>query len=224
VRGLGALLLEQTTLGAPAADAIITAMLQGIRRMGLGSLPWDEACRQFQARVCSLHHWLPDGGWPDLGDETLLATLDDWLAPWLNGISRRDHLRRLDLQGALKATLGWERQQQLEQLAPTHLTVPSGSRKKLHYSVDGAVPVLAVKLQELFGLAETPAIAGGDMAVMLHLLSPAQRPIQVTQDLESFWRNTYPEVKKELKGRYPKHPWPDDPWRAVATARTTRRH
>ncbi|MCW8917677.1 MAG: ATP-dependent helicase HrpB [Gammaproteobacteria bacterium] len=224
VRALGALILEESKLTAPDSDAITTAMLQGIRQMGLEALPWDEECRQLQARVCSLRHWLPDGGWPDLSDAALLATLDEWLAPRLNGISRRDHLRRLDLKAALQPLLGWERQQQLDNLAPTHLTVPSGSRKKLHYQVDGAVPVLAVKLQELFGLAETPAIAGGRVAVVLHLLSPAQRPIQVTQDLRSFWHNTYPEVKRELKGRYPKHPWPDDPWSAVATARVKSRY
>lgn len=219
VRGLGALVLEQGVLATPDAEAISKAMLQGIRRMGLESLPWDEECRQLQARVCSLHQWLPDADWPELSDEALLATLDEWLAPWLTNISRRDHFKRLDLMAALLAILGWERQQQLAQLAPTHLTVPSGSRKKLHYSVDGLPPVLAVKLQELFGLAETPTLAQGRLAVMLHLLSPAQRPIQVTQDLVSFWHNTYPEVKKELKGRYPKHPWPDDPWSAQATAR-----
>jgi ATP-dependent helicase HrpB len=224
VRGLGALIMAESKLTAPDSDAITTAMLQGVRQMGLESLPWDEECRQLQARVCSLRRWLPDAGWPDLSDATLLATLDGWLTPWLNNISRRDHLKRIDLKGALKALLGWERQQQLDNLAPTHLTVPSGSRKKLHYQPDGAVPVLAVKLQELFGLAETPAIAGGKVPVMLHLLSPAQRPIQVTQDLQSFWRNTYPEVRKELKGRYPKHPWPDDPWSAVATARVKSRY
>jgi ATP-dependent helicase HrpB len=186
--------------------------------MGLESLPWDEECRQLQARVCSLRQWLPEAGWPDLSDEVLLTTLDEWLAPWLNNISRRDHLKRVDLNAALKSLLGWERQQQLEQLAPAQLTVPSGSRKKLHYQVDGTPPVLAVKLQELFGLEQTPSLARGRQPVMLHLLSPAQRPIQVTQDLVSFWHNTYPEVKKELKGRYPKHPWPDDPWNAQATA------
>ncbi len=219
VRGLGALILEESKLNAIDGDAITTAMLQGIRQMGLESLPWDESSRQLQARVCSLHQWLPDDDWPDLSDETLLQTLDEWLTPWLNNISRRDHLKRLDLSAALKALLGWERQQQLDSLAPTHLTVPSGSRKKLHYSTDGTPPVLAVKLQELFGLAETPSLARGKQPVMLHLLSPAQRPIQVTQDLNSFWHNTYPEVKKELKGRYPKHPWPDDPCSAQASAR-----
>ncbi len=219
VRGLGALVLEEGKLASPDSEAIAQAMLEGIRQMGLDALPWDEECRQLQARVCSLHAWLPDDDWPDLGDEALLDTLEEWLAPWLNGISRRDHLKRLDLRAALLATLGWERQQELDRLAPTHLQVPSGSRKKLQYSIDGAPPVLAVKLQELFGLAETPAVAHGQVAVMLHLLSPAQRPLQVTQDLVSFWHNTYPEVKKEMKGRYPKHPWPDDPWSAEATSR-----
>lgn len=220
VRSLGALILEENKPDILNVEAITTAMLQGIRQMGLEVLPWDEECRQLQARVCSLRHWLPGDEWPDLSDPSLLATLGEWLAPWLSNISRRGHLKRLDLKAALLAILGWERQQQLDELAPIHIEVPSGSRKKLHYSTDGTPPVLAVKLQELFGLAQTPALARGRAPVMLHLLSPAQRPIQVTQDLESFWHNTYPEVKKELKGRYPKHPWPDDPWSAKATART----
>ena len=133
--------------------------------------------------------------------------------------TRREHLARLDLAAILRARLAWPQAQRLDALAPTHLEVPSGSRLKLAYSPDGAAPVLAVKLQEMFGLADTPRIAAGRIAVTLHLLSPAQRPIQVTQDLRGFWERTYAEVRKELKGRYPKHPWPDDPWTAVPTAR-----
>ncbi len=218
VRSLGALELETAPLDKPAPQALIAAMLEGIRALGLAVLPWDEEKRQLQARVLSLRHWFPDEGWPDLSDTALLAHLDAWLAPHLNGISRRAHLARLDLGAALKAALGWELARRLDEAAPTHITVPSGSRKRLHYEA-GQPPVLAVKLQELFGLADTPRIAGGRVAVMLHLLSPAQRPIQVTQDLRGFWQRTYAEVKKELKGRYPKHPWPDDPWSAAPTAR-----
>lgn len=131
---------------------------------------------------------------------------------------------RLKLDEILRNQLDWNTQQQLEQMAPTHLQVASGSRKRLEYHQNGSPPVLAVKLQELFGMADTPTVAGGKVAVMLHLLSPAQRPLQVTQDLRSFWDNTYPEVKKEMKGRYPKHPWPDDPWHALPTARVKPRH
>lgn len=222
-RRLGALVLAQRPLPQPEPETLLDAMLEGVREMGLESLPWNEEARQLQARLLSLHQWLPGEDWPDLSDAQLLATLEEWLAPYLSGMNRREHLSRLNLADILRNTLDWDKQQRLEQAAPTHLQVPSGSRKKLSYSSDAAPPVLAVKLQELFGLADTPTVAGGRVAVMLHLLSPAQRPIQVTQDLKSFWNNTYAEVKKELKGRYPKHPWPDDPWRAEATARTKRK-
>lgn len=219
-RRLGALVLSQRALQQPMPEAMVTAMLEGIRAMGLECLPWNEEARQLQARVLSLRQWLPEEVWPDLSDDVLLAGLEEWLAPYLNGMNRRAHLAKLNLADLLRNSLDWDKRQRLEQAAPTHLQVPSGSRKKLTYSSDASPPVLAVKLQELFGLADTPTVAGGKMAVKLHLLSPAQRPLQVTQDLKSFWDNTYPEVKKEMKGRYPKHPWPDDPWNALPTART----
>ncbi len=214
-----ALVLERRPAETADPEGQVAAMIDGIRAMGLECLPWDAEARQLQARLLSLRAWLPEAGWPDVADAALLDTLEEWLAPYLNGISRRSHLSRLDLKAALLACLDWNQQQRLNELAPSHLQVPSGSRKRLEYADDGAPPVLAVKLQEMFGLADTPRIAGGRVAVMLHLLSPAQRPIQVTQDLRGFWERTYAEVKKELKGRYPKHPWPDDPWSAQATAR-----
>ncbi len=147
-----------------------------------------------------------------------MANLESWLGPWLNGINRRGQLQKLELREILRNRLSWEQRKQLEQLAPTHLQVPSGSRKQLEYAA-GAPPVLAVRLQEVFGMTQTPTVCQGQVAVLLHLLSPAQRPIQVTQDLAGFWQRTYSEVKKELKGRYPKHYWPDDPYQAEATAR-----
>lgn len=223
-RRFGALVLAQRPLPpASAQEALVQAMVEGVRDLGVEALPWNEESRQLQARIASLRCWQPEAAWPDFTDTALLASLDEWLAPYLSGITRRDHLARLDLPAILKARLDWEQQQQLERLAPAHLAVPSGSRKRIEYSPDGAPPVLAVKLQELFGLAQTPSVADGKVAVMLHLLSPGQRPIQVTRDLRSFWDNTYPEVRKELKGRYPKHPWPDDPWNAVPTARAKAR-
>ncbi|PKM45361.1 MAG: ATP-dependent helicase HrpB [Gammaproteobacteria bacterium HGW-Gammaproteobacteria-1] len=218
VRGLGALELESAPLDKAAPERMTAALLDGIRQMGLTVLPWDDETRQLQARVESLRQWSPEEGWPDLSDAALLATPEQWLAPYLNGMSRRSHLSRLELKSILRDSLGWERAQRLDSEAPTHLKVPSGSHKRLHYE-PGQPPVLAVKLQELFGLADTPRVAHGKVAVMLHLLSPAQRPIQVTQDLKGFWERTYAEVRKELKGRYPKHPWPDDPWTATPTAR-----
>ena len=143
------------------------------------------------------------------------------MALYLDGVTRREHLADIDLASALHAMLDWRQQKRLEEGAPTHLPVPSGSRVRLDY-MPGEPPVLAVKLQEMFGLSDTPRVAWGKIAVTLHLLSPARRPIQVTQDLRGFWERTYAEVKKELKGRYPKHPWPDDPWNAIPTARTRR--
>jgi ATP-dependent helicase HrpB len=153
--------------------------------------------------------------WPDVSDEALLGSLESWLAPWLDRITRRDQLAKLDLRGGLHGMLDWNAQRRLDELAPTHLSVPSGSRVALDYS--GGSPTLAVRLQEVFGLMESPRVAGGGVPVTLELLSPARRPVQVTRDLASFWSRGYHEVKKELKGRYPKHYWPDDPHEAVAT-------
>ena len=191
-------------------------MLHGIREMGIACLPWNKGLRAWQRRVRFLHRLEPRH-WPDVSDEALLATLEDWLGPYLHGITRRAHLADLDLHAALTGLLNWEQQRALDELAPTHITVPSGSRISIDY--DNDPPVLAVRLQELFGLKETPRIVGGRVALLLHLLSPARRPVQVTQDLAGFWANSYFDVRKDLKGRYPKHHWPDDPLQAQATAR-----
>ena len=217
-RRLGAVILARAPLADADPAALRQAMLNGVRRLGLDSLPWRDELHDWRARVLSLRHWFPEDGWPDLSDGWLAAHLDEWLAPWLDGMTRREHLPRLNLAAALQSLLDHRQRAQLNDLAPTHLPVPSGSRLRLRYT-PGEPPVLAVKLQELFGLGDTPRIAAGRIAVTLHLLSPAQRPIQVTQDLRGFWERTYAEVKKELKGRYPKHPWPDDPWTATPTRR-----
>ncbi|MCK9531979.1 MAG: ATP-dependent helicase HrpB [Gammaproteobacteria bacterium] len=220
---LGALVLESKPLATPPPGAITAALLDAVRSRGLSVLPWSDTARELVARVESLRHWLPEEGWPDLSEAALLGTLEDWLAPYLDGLTRLEHLVRLNLYDILLARLDWAMQKRLEEGAPTHIAVPSGSRKRLTYKV-GESPVLAVKLQEMFGQADTPRVAFGKVPVTLHLLSPAQRPIQVTQDLKGFWERTYAEVKKELKGRYPKHPWPDDPWSAVPTARAKPRN
>ncbi|MDL1880845.1 ATP-dependent helicase HrpB [Gammaproteobacteria bacterium PRO2] len=219
-RRLGELLLEDTPLAKPDPAAVASAMLEGIRELGIGALPWTRELRNWQARVMLLGREDRQARepWPEVSDAALAATLEDWLLPWLAGCSRRDHLARLPLADALHALLGFERQRRLDELAPTHLTVPSGSRIALDYQ-DGDIPSLSVRLQECFGLADTPRIAGGRVPVLMKLLSPAQRPVQVTQDLKSFWARGYAEVKKELKGRYPKHYWPDDPWQAQPTRR-----
>ncbi len=218
-RYLGALQIAQTNLPEPDPEQLMNAMLDGIHEMGLNCLPWTPVLRQWQARVQTLHHYCPADGWPDVSDDWLSKHLSLWLKPFLDGITRRSHLPRLDLAAALHTLLDWRLQSQLPQAAPSHLSVPSGSRIRLHYQPPEP-PVLAVKLQELFGLADTPNLAEGRVPVILHLLSPARRPIQITRDLHSFWTTTYHEVKKELKGRYPKHPWPEDPWSAQATRRT----
>jgi ATP-dependent helicase HrpB len=152
----------------------------------------------------------------------LLQTIDQWLGPYLDGITTLDRVTRMDLSTPLRALLTWEQQQHLDRLAPTHLTVPSGSHVRLDYE-SSEMPVLAVRLQEMFGCQDTPRVASGKIPVMLHLLSPAKRPVQVTQDLAGFWRNTYRDVRKELRGRYPKHHWPDDPLTAPPTAKTKRK-
>jgi len=193
-------------------------LLGGIRELGLDALPWTKEARALRQRLRFVREVDTQSSrpWPDVSDNALLATLDDWLAPWLTHMSRRDHLARLDMTGIIAALLDWNQRQRLDEIAPMHLQVPSGSRIPIDYS---AAPTVAVRLQEVFGLSTTPAVGGGRVPLTLQLLSPAQRPVQVTKDLASFWARGYAEVKKELKGRYPKHYWPDDPTTAVATAR-----
>jgi ATP-dependent helicase HrpB len=217
-RRLLQLVLEEKPLQKPDAEAARAAMLDGVRQMGLAVLPWSAATMGLRARVAFLKQALPDQAWPDWSDAALLETLPDWLGPQLDGCLRRAHLERLDLHAALIDSLDWKQRQALDALAPTHLDVPSGSRVPLDYG-DPARPVLAVRLQEMFGATETPRVAGGRVPVLLHLLSPARRPVQVTQDLASFWAGAYKAVKADLKGQYPKHYWPDDPLIAEPTAR-----
>ncbi|WP_448188689.1 ATP-dependent helicase HrpB [Azospirillum sp. sgz301742] len=215
-RMLFALILKDERLTSPPAEALATAMLQGIREMGLAALPWTDELRKWQARVGFLRR-MEGEEWPDVSDAALLDSLEDWLTPSLSGVSRRAHLERVDLSSALRALLPWAMQKRLDDEAPTHATVPSGSRVPIDYT--GDEPVLAVRLQEMFGLAETPLIADGRAPLLLHLLSPARRPVQVTRDLASFWANAYKAVKSDLRGQYPKHYWPDDPMQAEPTAR-----
>ena len=221
-RVLGALTLETEILDSPSPEAVLAAIITGIREMGIASLPWTRSLRAWQARVMLLKRIDAQGSpWPDTSDESLSDTLESWLAPHLSGMTRLSNLTTKDFSGALRGLLDWRQQRQVDDLAPTHFTVPSGSRLPIDYS--GPIPVLAVRIQEMFGASANPSIAGGRMQVMLHLLSPAGRPAQITRDLSSFWKNGYPEVKKELKGRYPKHAWPDDPLRAAPTARARTR-
>lgn len=220
-RRVGELTLSREALPGLDEAARSQALLGLVRRKGLELLPWTPELRQWQARIGLLrqlsHDQSSDCDWPDVSDAALLARLEDWLLPYLGKVSRLAHFAQLDMKAMLATLLPWPLPQRLEEQAPSAIGVPSGSRIRLDYSEQP--PVLAVRLQELFGLADTPRIAGGRLTVKLHLLSPARRPVQVTQDLASFWANTYAEVKKDLKGRYPKHYWPDDPLIAEPTAR-----
>jgi len=214
---IGAVCLSSRAF-VPKAEAMLPTVIGAVRASGLGLLSRNESFLQLQSRVLLLRQAFPGDGWPDLSDIALLESLDTWLTPSISGVRNGLQLAAVDCASALLDLLDYRQRQALDDLAPTHLTVPSGSRIRLDYC-SGELPVLAVKLQELFGLAETPTVAGGRVAVLLHLLSPAGRPLQVTRDLKGFWDGSYHQVKKEMKGRYPKHPWPDDPWNAAPTRR-----
>lgn len=215
----GKAVLKDTPLSDPEPAQVAGAMCDGIRQLGIEVLPWTKKLRSWQARVLLLRGANAEGiSWPDVSDTCLSETLDTWLLPFLSGISRRGHLSRLDLETALTSLLSWHRQAALNRLAPTHITVPSGSRIPITYT-PGEPPVLSVRLQEMFGAVDTPTIAGGAIPLTLHLLSPAGRPVQITRSLESFWESAYFDVKKDLKGRYPKHHWPDNPLEATPTNR-----
>ena len=221
---IGNILLSAEPLSFVSDAARGEALLGVVRKKGLDILPWSKNLQQWRSRVMLLHRAEAGGEknrWPDLSDEALMNTLEDWLLPYLGEVRRLQDFQSLDLKVILHAQLSWPLPLELERLAPERLAVPSGSSVAIDYSQDP--PVLAVKLQEMFGCEETPTIADGRVALLIHLLSPAQRPLQVTQDLAGFWRSSYQEVKREMKGRYPKHPWPDDPLQAVATRHTKQR-
>jgi ATP-dependent helicase HrpB len=223
---LGRLVLSERPAALPKGEATANALIEALRSEGADALPWSDQSRALQARVMFLNRQknahpalLADLELPDLHDAHLMATLEGWLKPYLDGISGLEGCKKLDLKTILSSLIPWETQQHIEALAPAQITVPSGSKIAIDYS-DPDAPVLAVRLQELFGLAATPAILNGAFPLLLHLLSPAHRPMQVTRDLASFWQNSYDEVKKELRGKYKKHYWPDDPRAAQATAKT----
>ena len=216
---LGALILADAPLDNPPADRVVAALLNGVRRSGLQALPWTPATEALRARVAFLARLDgEDAGWPMLDDASLLATLNDWLAPLITGMRTLAALQRLDMARLMNDLLDWTQRRDLDLRAPTHITVPSGSTKPIDYAA-GDVPVLAVRLQELFGLTETPAVDRGQVPLLLHLLSPANRPIQVTADLPGFWAGSYHAVRADLRGRYPRHPWPENPLAAAPTAR-----
>jgi ATP-dependent helicase HrpB len=219
-RRLGALTLQSSEMRDPDPDAVQSAVLTGLKEAGIAALPWTKDLRQWQARVMLMDKYrvLSPTPWPDLSDEALERTLGEWAPPWIMGLTRREHFARMDLSSALRSFVTHAQGVILEREAPTHFAVPSGSRIPIDY-LDGEYPTLSVRLQELFGLNDTPAVAGGKLPLLLKLLSPAGRPVQITKDLVSFWNRGYHDVKKDLKGRYPKHYWPDDPFTAQATRR-----
>ena len=220
VTRLGAIVLRERPLADPDRDQLRDALVDGLRKDGLGLLTWTDAATRLRRRLALLHRALCDP-WPAMDDAALLDTAPVWLGPELTRARRRADLARVNVHDALSRLLPWPAAGRLDELAPDRLAVPSGARIRVDYSADE--PVLPVKVQEAFGWTATPTIADGRVPVLLHLLSPAGRPVAITRDLTSFWRDGYQQVRTELRGRYPKHPWPTDPTTATPTARTTRR-
>jgi ATP-dependent helicase HrpB len=216
---LGALIVREGRIEAKA-EVIGAAVLEWIGRSGLDVLPWSGGAIRLRQRIRFLHQL--DSTWPDVSDDALIGRLAEWLRPSLADVRRRSDLKRVDVGQALLGMLDRRRWRELDALAPTHVEVPSGSRIAIDYS-DPSAPVLPVRLQEVFGWRDTPRIVGDRVPLTLHLLSPAGRPVQVTRDLAGFWRGTYFDVRKDLKGRYPKHDWPDDPLTAMPSRRVRRR-
>lgn len=213
---VGDVILESKIIKNISDEERISILLQAVRENGRELLNWSDEAKEFMARINSIRKWRTTEDWPEMSIDQLLSSVEDWLPPYLTNIKRKDDFRKLDLLSILSSTIPWEKQQQLEKLAPQKIHVPSGSFIKIVYADDGSPPVLAVRLQEIFGMLETPTVNEGRTKMMVHLLSPAYRPVQVTQDLHSFWKNTYIEVRKELRMRYPKHSWPEDPYTAEA--------
>ncbi|HVZ78346.1 MAG TPA: ATP-dependent helicase HrpB, partial [Gemmatimonadaceae bacterium] len=213
---LGAIVLREGDIPEPDPERVAHVLATELLRRGIGALPWSEDAARLRQRVAFLRTL--DPGWPDLSDEALAARVDEWLAPLLAGQRRLADVARLDATGVLRGLLTWEQRAALDELAPTHMAVPTGSRIAIDYG-DPSAPVLAVRLQELFGLADTPRIARGRVPLTLHLLSPAHRPVQVTRDLAGFWKSSYFDVRRDLRGRYPRHYWPENPLEAEPTRR-----
>jgi ATP-dependent helicase HrpB len=212
---IGNIVLSSKPLSVIPDVAATRVICDQVRESGLGLLDWGDSEIGMQARILSLRKWRPDDGWPDVSMEHLMQNIETWLPPYLAGVRKEAELKKLDKVSIILGLLPWEKQQKLDSLAPSRIEVPTGSMIQLRYDEVGSAPVLEVRLQEMFGLMDTPTVNDGKMKVILHLLSPGYKPVQVTQDLRSFWQTTYHEVRKELRRRYPKHAWPEDPWTAV---------
>lgn len=216
---IGQLTVKVQPLAKPSEEELHQAMLNGIRDKGLSVLNWTPEAEQFRLRLQCAANWLPEYDWPAVDEDSLLASLESWLLPHMSGVHSLRALKALNVAQALRGLLDWSMLQRLDSELPAHYTVPTGSRIAIRYHEDNP-PVLAVRMQEMFGEAKTPTIAQGRIPLVLELLSPAQRPLQVTSDLSAFWQGSYREVQKEMKGRYPKHVWPDDPANTAPTRRT----
>ena len=216
---IGQLTVKVQPLAKPSEEELHQAMLNGIRDKGLSVLNWTPEAEQFRLRLQCAANWLPEYDWPAVDEDSLLKTLELWLLPHMSGVHSLRALKALNVGQALRGLLDWSMLQRLDSELPAHYTVPTGSRIAIRYHEDNP-PVLAVRMQEMFGEANTPTIAQGRVPLVLELLSPAQRPLQVTSDLSAFWQGSYREVQKEMKGRYPKHVWPDDPANTAPTRRT----
>ncbi|MCX7133332.1 ATP-dependent helicase HrpB [Aeromonas sp.] len=219
---IGELVLSQRPLTELSDEQKGRCLLQGIRRKGLHVLPWDEHSEGLLARLRCARDWLPDDGWPAMDDESLLARLEEWLLPALSGMTRLEQLKRLNLNDILRQSLPWPLPRRLDEALPSHFTAPTGSRVRIRYQ-PGQAPVIPVRIQEMFGQGTTPCVADGRVALVVELLSPAQRPLQITADLAAFWAGSYELVKKEMKGRYPRHYWPDNPLEAMPTRVTKKK-
>lgn len=219
---IGELVLSQRPLTELSDEQKGRCLLQGIRRKGLHVLPWDEQSEGLLARLRCARDWLPDDGWPAMDDESLLARLEEWLLPALSGMTRLEQLKRLNLNDILRQSLPWPLPKRLDEALPSHFTAPTGSRVRIRYQ-PGQAPVIPVRIQEMFGQGTTPCVADGRVALVVELLSPAQRPLQITADLAAFWAGSYELVKKEMKGRYPRHYWPDNPLEAMPTRVTKKK-
>ncbi|HGY1168280.1 TPA: ATP-dependent helicase HrpB [Citrobacter braakii] len=216
---IGQLTVKVQPLEKPSEEELHQAMLNGIRDKGLSVLNWTPEAEQFRLRLQCAANWLPEYNWPAVDDASLLATLESWLLPHMQGVHSLRALKALNVGQALRGLLDWSMLQRLDSELPAHYTVPTGSRIAIRYHEDNP-PALAVRMQEMFGEAKTPTIAQGSVPLVLELLSPAQRPLQITRDLSAFWQGAYREVQKEMKGRYPRHVWPDDPANTAPTRRT----
>jgi ATP-dependent helicase HrpB len=216
-RRWGAVVLKEAPRPTARDEASAITLARGLAQTGIGQLPWSKSQNQLRDRIAFLRG-AGDVSWPDLSDEVLAQDTQDWLAPYITGRIALSEIDANDMAGALDILLPWSERKRLDEAAPTHLTVPTGSELAVDYAAEGG-PAIQVRVQELYGLSRHPKLVGGRVPLVLHLLSPAHRPIQITRDLPGFWNGSWADVKSEMKGRYPRHSWPDDPAKAMPTTR-----